>query len=173
MTTFEVLRALGVIVVLGNSVARSEDPSSPAPPLRLARADTGKKAPVPSNTASRPNTASQAQQDPSVAAVQARLARRAARLPGVSCDPNGPVYEVLGQVEPGSESSPGRTDLLVHIGDAGRPDEVRIERSSGDEDIDAIVAFTVCDLFVRQPTQGGQVPGNGWAPLSIRLTASE
>lgn len=172
MTTIQGLRVVGLIAVLGNSEAWSEDPPVPAPPTRLARADTDKKAQVPSNTASLASPESQAPQGPTAATVQGHLARRAARLPGVSCDPNGPVYQVVGAGGLGSAALSGRTDLLVHFGAGGRPDEVRIERSSGDDDFDASLALAVCALGVPQGVQGGPVPA-GWGRLSVRLTASD
>ncbi len=94
-------------------------------------------------------------------------------MPGVSCDPNGPVHQLVGHIEAGAEPPSGRTDLLVHIGVGGKPDEVRIERSSGDVDVDTRVAVTVCDLLTAQDTQGGPAPAAGWARLSIRLAASD
>jgi len=197
MTTFEGLRALGLIAVLTSSVVWSEDPPVSAPRTHLARADTGKKAPVPLGASLRPKPESRAQptqtatgggalvqpsgrgltaayslmpQEQSVAA-QEYLARRAARMPGFSCDPDGPVYQVLGDTQASAEPPSGRTDLLIRIGVGGRPDEVRIERSGGDPELDAAVALKVCEALAVRDAVPGQLVQGGWVRLSVRLLA--
>jgi len=102
---------------------------------------------------------------------QGYLQWRAQRLPGRSCDPDGPVYLVLGsEARAASESYSDRTELLVHFGAGAKPDEIRIERSTGDEDLDARVAQAVCDrLHVRNVDE--TLPAEtGWAQLTIHLS---
>ncbi len=164
---------VGVVTGLVISAARAEDPPVTLPAeAHLARAEPFKDAAAQPNVPSRAAAGSLSARNESVAA-QEYLARRAARMPGVSCDPDGPVYQVLGDTEPGLEPPSGRTDLLVHFAAGGEPDQVRIERSAGDPDLDALVALTVCEAPAVRDAVPKKAVSAGWARLSIRLAASD
>jgi hypothetical protein len=105
--------------------------------------------------------------------MQAHRARIAATMPGVSCDPSGPVYFILGPTAIAQRARLAeRADLLVHFTAAGVPDEVRIESSSGDADVDANVARAVCRLAVVDDSDLAATRGPGWGRLSIRLRSA-
>jgi len=163
------LLAVALTLVTG---ARAAPPNAPA--TRIARAEPSERSTQASqDSAFVPSErTAPAQRD---AAMQAYLQRRAARMPGISCDPDGPVYLVL-EADTPRNAPPSRdhADFLVHFGRGDEPDEVRVERSSGNFDIDARIARTVCDLLKARSSDGRPANGElGWAHLSIRLRGSD
>ena len=108
---------------------------------------------------------------PDATALEAYLTRRARSMPGISCDPEGPVYVVIDQDwAKSSFANSDHADFLIHFGASGKPDEVRIERSSGDADFDAKLARAVCLRARPESTERVSKDGGaGWALLTVHL----
>ena len=161
---------LGAVVLGLSAVAWADDPPGPAATTHLASADP--RQPSTSATEHAPDAANAADPSPRAISAQSRqqtvMARHAQQLPGRSCDPDGPIYQVVDANDGGSlPVKSDRTDLLIHFSASGRPDEVRFERSSGDADLDARVAEAVCDRARADPSDS--TADAGWARLTVRL----
>jgi hypothetical protein len=104
--------------------------------------------------------------------LQTHLARLAREMPGMRCEPYGAVYLVLGAAAGAESRRLDHADLLIHFADSGRPDEVRVEHSSGNPDVDADLSQQVCELVhVREIGAGSSAAG--WARMAVRLSGAD
>ncbi|MGH8217746.1 MAG: hypothetical protein ACREUT_04145 [Steroidobacteraceae bacterium] len=139
-------------------------------PTRVAEAETARTRSSGNDTVSRATrAASVGGEGGKTSELQSYLQWRAQRLPGRSCDPDGPVYVVLEPASPMIRDVPSdRTELLIHFTHSGAPDEIRIERSTGDDDTDAQLSEAVC-AGVRASVAAPEPSDGSWARLTVRL----
>lgn len=154
--------ALIVLVALTAESAQAADVSVSAPRQSTAASGAAARAAV--------ETGQPAAASRKGSLRQSYLRRLAERLPGRSCDPDGPVYVVI-QSNPHSTEAfrSDRIELLIHFTHGGAPDEIRVARSTGDPDMDARLADAVCARVRVGSLTATALSDGGWAPLTVRL----